>query len=113
MFDVILDENQLDEVVTMIMIKMIMNIISWYLDRDHNDSDGENNYNFLKACEHIAEYLEAYWRATLPTGMTSIIHCWANMKAWLHQIFQNMQKDEIILILTFLLKHGLREALVQ
>ena len=28
MFDVILDENQLDEVVTMIMIKMIMNIIS-------------------------------------------------------------------------------------
>ena len=73
MFDVILDENQLDEVVTMIMIKMIMNIIC-HLDRDHNDSDGENNYNFLKACEHIAEYLEAYWRATLPTGMTSIIH---------------------------------------
>ena len=39
MFDVILDENQLDEVVTMIMIKMIMNIIC-HLDRDHNDSDG-------------------------------------------------------------------------
>ena len=35
------------------------------------------------------------------------------MKAWLHQIFQIMQKDEIILILTPLLKHGLREALVQ
>ena len=73
MFDVILDENQLDEVVTMIMIKLTMNVIC-HFDRDHDDSNGENNHNFLKACEHIAEYLEAYWRATLPTGMTSIIH---------------------------------------
>ena len=40
MFDVILDENQLDEVVTMIMIKLTMNVIC-HLDRDHDDSDGE------------------------------------------------------------------------